>query len=155
MTTAKNEVFIGLYNENCYLVGRRGKTLVGVYWGYFSRWERGGEWTNIQLVGVICPILHYRNPCLINLLKWIPSRIFFNKLHHIIQQIQFAEYLDVNAAAWFVNMNSFFTCIKYQLKNYLTFHVPTSLASVTAKMIWNIRNFRNNSMETNYNYLAL
>ena len=43
MTTAKNEVFIGLYNENCYLVGRRGKTLVGVYWGDVSRWERGGE----------------------------------------------------------------------------------------------------------------
>ena len=56
MTTAKYDVFIGLYFENVYLVGGRGGLTCGweggVYWGYFFRWggmskflagEQGGD----------------------------------------------------------------------------------------------------------------
>ena len=35
MTTAKNEVFIGLYHENCYIGGGDKNLVGGVYWGGF------------------------------------------------------------------------------------------------------------------------
>ena len=36
MTAAKNEVFIGLQHENCYLVGESELLVGGVYWGKLS-----------------------------------------------------------------------------------------------------------------------
>ena len=51
MTTAKSEVFIALWQENCYLVG--GLTFargIKIYWGIFAGRGEGG-WANFWVVG--------------------------------------------------------------------------------------------------------
>ena len=131
--TAKNEVFIGLYHENRYLVGG-----IKIWWGNLLEgfFQVVGKMNKFLVSGGTLPHPPVGKTLPYKFTEINPSGIFFNKFEHIIPKIHFAEYLDVNVSACFVNMQIFSRGIMYhKLKNSLMFHDPTSLASAKANTI--------------------